>query len=259
MTYIDTAVLDLVERMCQRFQMWTGRTNVWLAFQLTNLSIVVYFGWVAVLYWLSGMFALRVFVACFCGAVFLMLTRTTLRQSLETSESQAYRRVQKGMRNPRRVRDAQLRIAFLTLSILLSAPLWAAYLASGMRFMLTTEALAVLTTIVLYVLACDPLPPCEGRVTEWIRSLNPANVANAPAPLEVRVPHTAPRQRSSISRPAEVLRQWTVGDGRWAMGCRRWAALPAATRHGCSDLCALSLDPLTSVRIPCPLSLSSAL
>ena len=41
MMYVDSAVLDLTEQMCRRFQAWTGRTNVWLAFQLTNLSIVV--------------------------------------------------------------------------------------------------------------------------------------------------------------------------------------------------------------------------
>jgi hypothetical protein len=41
MTHVDQAVLNLTERMCRRFQMWTGRTNVWLAFQLTNLSVIV--------------------------------------------------------------------------------------------------------------------------------------------------------------------------------------------------------------------------
>ena len=69
MTYVDSALLDLTERMCRRFQAWTGRTNVWLAFQLTNLSIVVYFIWAAGLYLVSGNLVLRVFVAVFCGAV----------------------------------------------------------------------------------------------------------------------------------------------------------------------------------------------
>src|SRR6185436_13935535 len=63
MTYVDSLVLNLTERLCRRFQTWTGRTNVWLAFQLTNLSIVVYFIWVAGLYWLSGDLAARIFVA----------------------------------------------------------------------------------------------------------------------------------------------------------------------------------------------------
>ena len=45
MTYIDSAILNLTERCCRRFQVLTGRTNVWLAVQLTNLSIIVYFVW----------------------------------------------------------------------------------------------------------------------------------------------------------------------------------------------------------------------
>jgi hypothetical protein len=83
MTYVDSAVLNLTERMCRRFQTWTGRTNVWLAFQLTNLSIVIYFIWVANLYWLSGDLALRIFVALFCGGVFFVLTRTIFKTSFE--------------------------------------------------------------------------------------------------------------------------------------------------------------------------------
>ena len=166
MTYVDSAVLNLTERMCRRFQLWTGRTNVWLAFQLTNLSIVVYFIWVAGLYWLSLDVALRVFVALFCGGVFVVLTRTLFRVSIEASEGEAYRRVAKGLRNPRRIRDAQLRIAFLTLSLVLSYPLRFAYTTLHLRVALLTEALIVLTTVVLYVLACDPLPPCAAAVKE---------------------------------------------------------------------------------------------
>jgi len=179
MMYVDSALLDFTERLCRHFQSWSGRTNVWLAFQLTNLSIIVYFAWVAVLYWLTGMLALRVFVALFCGGVFLVLTRTLFKVSIETSETQAYRRVAQGLRNPRRIRDAQLRIAFLTLSVLLAWPLWFAYMTRGLRFMLLTEALVVLTTAVLYLLACDPLPPSESKVREWIRGLAPARNANA--------------------------------------------------------------------------------
>lgn len=183
MTYIDSAVLDLTEWVCRRFQAWTGRTNVWLAFQLTNLSIALYFAWVVSLYLLSGILALRIFVALFCGGVFVVLTRTLFKVSLEASEGQAYGRVAKGLRNPRRVRDAQLRIAFLTLSIVLAYPLWLAYIALGQRFILFTEVLAILTTALLYILACDPLPPCEGKVREWIRGLAPAARADATVPV----------------------------------------------------------------------------
>jgi hypothetical protein len=177
MTYVDSAVLDLTERICRRFQAWTGRTNVWLAFQLTNLSIVVYFVWAAGLYLVSGDLMLRIFVALVCGGVFFGLTRTVFKASIETSESFAYRRVAKGVRNPRRIRDAQLRIAFLTLSIVLSYPLWFAYITLHLRFVVLTEALIILTTIILYVLACDPLPPCAGKVKVWLRGLAPARIA----------------------------------------------------------------------------------
>ena len=53
MFYVDEALLNLIESACRQFQLLTGRTNVWLAFQLTNLSIVVYFVLAAV-YFLSS-------------------------------------------------------------------------------------------------------------------------------------------------------------------------------------------------------------
>ena len=169
MTYVDSALLNFTERMCRRFQTWTGRTNVWLAFQLTNRSIVLYFVWVAGLYVFSMDLMLRVLVALFSGALFFALTRTIFRTSIEGLENEAYRRLAKGLGNPRRIRDAQLRIAFLTLSIVLSYPLWLAYITLHLRFVLFAEALIILTTVVLYVLACDPLPPCPGTVKDWLR------------------------------------------------------------------------------------------
>jgi hypothetical protein len=182
MTYVDAAVLNFTERICRRFQTWTGRTNVWLAFQLTNLSIVMYFTWVAGLYLLSADVTVRTFVALFCGGVFFVLTRTIFKAPIELSEAEAYRRVAKGLRNPRRLRDAQLRIAFLTLSVVLLYPLWFVYATLRVRLGLMTEALIVLTTVVLYVLACDPLPPCTSKVREWLRGAAPSQAATESSP-----------------------------------------------------------------------------
>jgi hypothetical protein len=181
MTYIDSALLDATEWICRRFQAWTGRTNLWLAFQLTNLSIVCYFMWVATIYVLTGDAAVRIFVALFCGGVFVVLTRTVFKVSIESLEASAYRRVAKGLRNPRRIRDAQLRIAFLTLSVVLSYPLWLAYVTLRLQFVLLTDALIILTTALLYVVACDPLPPCRGKVPEWFRGRALARDARADA------------------------------------------------------------------------------
>ena len=170
MTFIDSAIVDWTEALCRRFQVLTGRTNVWLAIQLTNLSIVVYFAWAAALYMWSSSLVLRVFMTLFCSGVFFVLTRTFFKVPIEASENDAYRRVAKGVKNPRRVRDAQLRISFLTLSILLGAPAVFVVTTLRLNLVLTAYLLIVLTTVVLYVLACDPLPPCTGKVREWARS-----------------------------------------------------------------------------------------
>lgn len=171
MGYVDTAVLNLVERLCRRFQLLTGRTNVWLAVQLTNLSVAVYFVWAASVYIVSGDLALRIFLTVFLGGVVFVLSRTILRESVEAAENEAYRRAARGLRNPRRIRDSELRVAFLSLTIILGSPLLAAYVTLHTIIALLTYSLILLTTVLLYVLACDPLPPCEGKLFERIRAL----------------------------------------------------------------------------------------
>src|SRR6188472_2766902 len=105
MSYADSALLNLTEWLCRRFQVLTGRTNVWLAVQLTNLSIVVYFVWAGVYFWASELW-LRLSVGAFCVGLLYALTQTIFKESIEDAENNAYRRVAKGLRNPRRLRDA---------------------------------------------------------------------------------------------------------------------------------------------------------
>ena len=167
MSYIDSAILNLTEWFCRRFQLLTGRTNVWLAVQLTNLSIIVYFVWAGWYFWNSGV-ASRAFVALFCGGVLFALTQTLFKVPIEVYESAAYRRAAKGFRNPRRSRDALLRISFLTLSLVLWYPTVFVYVNLHLPVVLLSYSLVALTTVVLYLLACDPLPPCAGKVREWL-------------------------------------------------------------------------------------------
>jgi hypothetical protein len=169
MTYIDSGILNFTEWLCRRFQLLTGRTNVWLAVQLTNLSIIVYFVWAALYFW-SSEFTVRIAVGLFCGGVLYVLTQTVFKVSIETYENDAYRRVAKGLMNPRRLRDARLRISFLTLAFVLLYPTLFVYLNLHLHIALLTYSLIVLTTVVLYLLACDPLPPSAGRVMDWLRA-----------------------------------------------------------------------------------------
>jgi hypothetical protein len=181
MTYIDSILLNAIEWACRKFQLLTGRTNVWLAVQLTNLSIIMYFVWAALYFWNTDL-TLRISVGVFCGALLYTLTQTIFKVSIEEYENNAYRRVAGGLRNPRRVRDALLRISFLTLSIVLLYPILFVYVNLHVRAVLLSYFLIVLTTILLYLLACDPLPPCSGRVREWLQKLAPARAAVSESP-----------------------------------------------------------------------------
>jgi hypothetical protein len=180
MTYIDAIVLNLTERSCRKFQLLTGRTNVWLAVQVTNLSIIVYFVWAGA-YSLSSNVAARVLVGLFCTGLLYVLTQTILKVPIEAHENAAFRRVAKGFRNPRRVRDAVLRISFLTLSMVLWYPTLFVYthlyIHLRVYIVVLTYLLIVLTTVVLYLLACDPLPPCAGKAREWFRGSSPSRLA----------------------------------------------------------------------------------
>jgi len=185
MTFIDSVVLNLIERSCRGFQRLTGRTNVWLALQLTNLSIIVYFVW-AGLYAFNIDIELRVVAAVFCVALLYVLTQTIFKTPIETYETAAYQRVAKGLRNPRRIRDALLRTSFLTLCLVLAYPVLFVYLnlrtlplqlkPDTTNLVVLSYLLILLTTSVLYLLACDPLPPCVGKVREWMRGLSSSRV-----------------------------------------------------------------------------------
>lgn len=176
MTYIDAIILNLIERGCRGFQKLTGKTNLWLAAQLTNLSIIVYVGWAVMYSWRAAVEP-RIAVATFCAGLVYVLTQTILKVPIEAYETEAYRRLSQGLRNPRRLRDALLRISFLTLTLVLCYPILYVYMQLRMPVVvLLSYSLIVLTTFVLYLLACDPLPPCPGKVREWLRGFGTSRV-----------------------------------------------------------------------------------
>jgi hypothetical protein len=191
---IDSALLDLTERLCQRFQELTGQTNVWIAVQLTNLSIIVYFLSAAFYFPFVPTLWGRIGVALFCATVLYALTQTVLKESIKTAEGNAYARVAKGLRNPRRLRDAPLRISFLMMSVLMlylvvfvyvlrrAAPQSVAYRVS-VYVALLSYSLIALTTVLLYVIACDPLPPCAGKVRVWLGRLAPQRLTAKESPV----------------------------------------------------------------------------
>ena len=182
--------------------MLTGKTNVWLAVQLTNVSIILYFVWAAAYFWNSDL-TTRIFVALFCSGVLYALTLTVFKVPIEEYENNAYGRVAKGYRNPRRVRDAMLRWAFLTLCVVLWYPIFFVYVHLHLNALLLFYLLIVLTTALLYLLACDPLPPCAGRVREWLRGFAFSRVAPEPS---------RPRRPVSAVKLAALIREREADD-----------------------------------------------
>jgi hypothetical protein len=176
MLRIDSIFLNLTELLCHKLQLLTGRTNVWLAVQLTNLSIVVYFVWAGLYSWSLGRTERTLFVL-FCGGLLWALMQTVFSVPIEAYETAAFERVAKGFRNPRRVRDASLRISFLTLSVVLCYPVFFVYRNLRIEVVFLSYVLIVLTTAVLYLLACDPLPPCARKLKQWLRGAAPSRLA----------------------------------------------------------------------------------
>jgi hypothetical protein len=52
---------------------------------------------------------------------------------------------------------------------MLGYPAVLVYVNLHLQVVLLGYVLIVLTTLVLYLLACDPLPPCVGALREWLR------------------------------------------------------------------------------------------
>src|SRR4030095_860759 len=98
-----------------------------------------------------------------------VLIQTLFKESIEAYENNTYKRVLKGMKNPRRVRDALLRIAFLTLALVFWYPAVLVYVELHQQGLRLRSPLSVLTPSVLYRVACDPLPPSAAKVEERAR------------------------------------------------------------------------------------------
>jgi len=232
--YIDSLILGATEWSCQKFQVLTGRTNVWLAMQLTNVSIIIYFVWAALYFWNTDS-TVRTFVGVFCGGLLYALTQTIFKVSIEDYENSAYRRVAKGLRNPRRLRDAPLRMSFLMLAVvawlmlgfLVSYPVLFVYVKLRVHLLVLSYLLIMLTLLLLYLLACDPLPPCTGKVKEWL--------------------YAAVRTRATASEPSTAERRAGAADSRFA-------ALPASLRLAGRSV----YDARTSARNPSGAMMSPA-
>jgi hypothetical protein len=140
-------------------------------------DVILYFVWAIIYFQQIDVAVVRIAVAIFCSGVLYILFQTVFKESVDLSESEAFRRVARGLRNPRRIRDAQLRISFLTLSVMLFYViliLWRGYGISMSLFLRLPDRRP--TTILI----CPRLRPAPARASE-VESLvaRPGSGANA--------------------------------------------------------------------------------
>jgi hypothetical protein len=246
--FIDSLILNATEWSCRKFQVLTGRTNVWLAMQLTNVSIIIYFVWAALYFWNADT-TVRTFVGIFCGGLIYALTQTVFKVSIEEYENSAYRRVAKGLRNPRRIRDAPLRMSFLMLAvvawlmlgILLSYPILFVYIRLQIHLLVLSYLLIVLTLLLLYLLACDPLPPCAGKVKEWLYAI-------AGTRATASEPSAAERRSRADSRGAAAFPASLRLAGRSAHDARTSARNPSGAMMSPAPSPTAACDTAAAVR-----------
>ena len=186
MYWLDTAILDSTERLCHRFQLATGKTKVWVAVQLTNLSIVMYFVW-------AGRAPPPPPRRGWPSRCLRRVPGRAESDSLESAagnlrEQRVPSRGQGAEEPETAARRAPAHLVPHAVGVVLSYPILPLYSLSHAAVLLRLSPWIVLTTVVLYVLPCDPLPPCVGKVREWLRGL-----VHAPAPsTEVRRPVAPP-------------------------------------------------------------------
>lgn len=181
----DVAVISFLEKQLHRFQRLTGKTNFWVAKQICMLQIVLW-----------GIFLIaipfenfppvweRSLLILICiGVSPLAFTIVYSRaKRCDQMEKDAFIRLENGVANKgknmsvHRVFHVLILITFF-LSISLEY-----------RGLITRSAIQLIyfsDILRLYLMVCDPLPPCAGKIKEWLGSFKPA-----PALEPARVPNT---------------------------------------------------------------------
>lgn len=162
---IDGFLLGNFEKGCQWVQKQTGLTNFyWGAmclFLMAMLFLVVDFSvfpeeivshesYLFRLSQTSKAFLLILAILCFILAL-----------DYKSDEEMAYSRLSEGLANPKKVCSRSRIIRILEPAILLT---WFLFINRGIY----DNMLGVLFALYSYLRACDPLPPCRGKIGQWL-------------------------------------------------------------------------------------------
>lgn len=134
---IDQAIIDWLSRRCASIQEWTGWDCFDVALALGVLRAALF---AAMPDWVD---------AALAGGLTLLLLPRAFRVRHDSSS---------GLRNPGRVDQVDMVIRIASASLIVGSVSWLA------------AAHITLFVAQLYLIACDPLPPCKGKFWERIEA-----------------------------------------------------------------------------------------
>jgi len=178
--WLDAKILGIIEKFAQQFQRATGKTNYFL----TGLIALIIFASICVILF-SGIisrppenstigivlsFARKHWFITLLFAVGALWESLFVWQELE---AESFQRLAQGLANPRKNKARHIIYRLLGFFILGVWNSWQCisynqYLVLGISWLLWVDE---------YLEACDPLPPCRGKIQEFFQSffLKPAH------------------------------------------------------------------------------------
>lgn len=163
---IDDWLISGLEKGCHKFQRLTGRTNYWIIGKLSfGISACIFCAFMAKIakydsWWITALGVPLVnkpmiFVyGIILGGRFYNGTR-----GWQWDELRAFIRLTYQHANPQKISLYSKLFRYIALGIIPMTRPWFALWY-------------ILAVITWYLEACDPLPPCQGKVQEWLKKLS---------------------------------------------------------------------------------------
>jgi hypothetical protein len=166
---VDWFLIRAIEKTAQTFQKLTGKTHYWVVRQLAVILILIY-SWAAVspLFAPKVPFFERVLATLFVGLmVWFFFIRWLLHVAnrMEEVERAAFLRVSQGIANPVKIMPIFI-IGRLLITSLVALDVYLTIISSALS---SRDFASPILLLIVYLAACDPLPPAPSKVRQWLQ------------------------------------------------------------------------------------------
>ncbi len=162
---IDGFLISLIEGGCHRVQRLVGWTNYFFFglanFLLVSLAVGAYFGLLPPTMIGEKGVLMNMVHGRNPGTFLVVLFSVYFFLTWRTEEKRSFDRMSKGVANPEKLHTFVflLRVTVLLFVMVLQIFEWG-----------YDTVFMVVLTLMYYLHACDPLPPCESRLEVWLKS-----------------------------------------------------------------------------------------